>query len=53
VYLAYLESDWEEVNKVYAGFFEGGDPPARVAVGVSALPLGAIVEIDAVVAVPE
>jgi 2-iminobutanoate/2-iminopropanoate deaminase len=38
-----------EVNEVYAGFFES-DPPARVAVGVAALPKGAQVEIDAVVA---
>jgi 2-iminobutanoate/2-iminopropanoate deaminase len=39
-----------EVNEVYAGFFPA-DPPARVAVGVAALPRGAQVEIDAVVAV--
>jgi 2-iminobutanoate/2-iminopropanoate deaminase len=39
-----------EVNDVYAGFFAGGDPPARVAVGVAALPKGAQVEIDAIVA---
>ncbi len=38
------------VNEVYATFFEGIDPPARVAVGVAALPKGAQVEIDAVVA---
>ena len=37
------------VNEVYASFFEA-DPPARVAVGVSALQKGAQVEIDAVVA---
>jgi 2-iminobutanoate/2-iminopropanoate deaminase len=38
-----------EVNDVYAGFF-AGDPPARVTVGVSALPRGALVEVDAIVA---
>ena len=38
-----------DVNEVYAGFFEA-DPPARVAIGVAALPKGAQVEIDAVVA---
>ena len=38
-----------EVNEVYASFFEN-DPPARVAIGVAALPRGAQVEIDAVVA---
>lgn len=39
------------VNEVYATFFEA-DPPARVAIGVAALPKGAQVEIDAVVALP-
>jgi 2-iminobutanoate/2-iminopropanoate deaminase len=38
-----------EVNDVYSSFFESS-PPARVAIGVAALPLGAKVEIDAVVA---
>ena len=37
------------VNEVYASFFES-EPPARVAIGVSALPRGAQVEMDAVVA---
>ncbi|UGS35374.1 Rid family detoxifying hydrolase [Capillimicrobium parvum] len=41
-----------EVNEVYAGFFEG-DPPARVAIGVAALPKGAQVEVAAVVALPD
>jgi 2-iminobutanoate/2-iminopropanoate deaminase len=40
------------VNEVYASFFET-DPPARVAIGVAALPRGAQVEIDAVIAFPE
>ena len=39
-----------EVNEVYAGFF-GSEPPSRVTVGVAALPKGALVEIDAIVAV--
>ncbi|MHB8491697.1 MAG: Rid family detoxifying hydrolase [Solirubrobacteraceae bacterium] len=38
-----------EVNDVYSSFFMS-DPPARVTVGVAALPAGALVEIDAVVA---
>jgi 2-iminobutanoate/2-iminopropanoate deaminase len=38
-----------EVNEVYGSFFED-EPPARVTVGVAALPKGAQVEIDAVVA---
>ena len=41
-----------EVNDVYGLFFES-DPPARVAIGVAALPLGAKVEMDAVVALPD
>lgn len=40
-----------EVGEVYASFFTDS-PPARVAVGVAALPRGAQVEIDAVVAIP-
>jgi len=39
------------VNEAYAEFFTA-DPPARVAIGVSELPRGAQVEIDAVVALP-
>ena len=42
-------SAFAEVNEVYAEFF-AADPPARAAVGVSALPKGALVEIDAIVA---
>jgi 2-iminobutanoate/2-iminopropanoate deaminase len=38
-----------EINDAYAQFFPS-EPPARAAVGVAALPKGAIVEIDAVVA---
>jgi 2-iminobutanoate/2-iminopropanoate deaminase len=40
------------VNEVYGEFFEA-DPPARVAVGVAALPKGAQVEIDAIVALAD
>jgi 2-iminobutanoate/2-iminopropanoate deaminase len=42
---------FSEINEVYESFFES-DPPARVAIGVAALPRGAKVEIDAVVAIP-
>lgn len=38
-----------EVNEVYAEVL-GDDPPARVAIGVAALPRGAQVEMDAIVA---
>jgi 2-iminobutanoate/2-iminopropanoate deaminase len=45
-------SAFSAVNEVYASFFELS-PPARVAIGVAALPLGAKVEIDAVVALAD
>jgi 2-iminobutanoate/2-iminopropanoate deaminase len=48
VYLTDMSS-FAAVNEVYGSFFES-DPPARVAIGVAALPRGAQVEIDAVVA---
>jgi 2-iminobutanoate/2-iminopropanoate deaminase len=38
-----------EINEVYASFF-AAEPPARAAVGVAALPKGALVEIDAIIA---
>ena len=38
------------VNEVYAEFFPR-EPPARAVVGVGALPKGAQVEIDAIIAV--
>jgi 2-iminobutanoate/2-iminopropanoate deaminase len=43
-------SAFSAVNEVYASFFESS-PPARVAIGVSELPRGAQIEMDAVVAV--
>jgi 2-iminobutanoate/2-iminopropanoate deaminase len=49
VYLTDM-GDFARVNDVYASFFEGAEPPARVAIGVAALPKGADVEIDAIVA---
>ena len=51
VYLTDM-SAFAEVNEVYASCFPSG-PPARVAYGVVALPRGAQVEMDAVVALPD
>jgi 2-iminobutanoate/2-iminopropanoate deaminase len=48
VYMTDL-SAFAEVGEVYATFFPSS-PPARVTVGVAALPKGAQVEIDAIVA---
>jgi 2-iminobutanoate/2-iminopropanoate deaminase len=49
VYLTDINAS-AEVNEVYSSFFKH-DPPARVMLAVAALPKGAQVEIDAVVAV--
>jgi 2-iminobutanoate/2-iminopropanoate deaminase len=43
-------SQFAAVNEVYGSFFTAADPPARVTVEVAGLPKGALVEIDAVVA---
>mgnify|MGYP002336462595 CR=1 FL=1 len=45
--------DFVAVNEVYGEFFDAAEPPARVAIAVSALPKGAQVEIDAIVALPD
>jgi 2-iminobutanoate/2-iminopropanoate deaminase len=44
--------DFAAVNEVYGSFF-AQDPPARVTIGVAALPKGAQVEIDAIVALSD
>lgn len=49
VYTTQLDR-FAEINEAYGAFFRGV-PPARVTIGVAALPKGASVEIDAVVAV--
>lgn len=51
VYLTDMAT-FAEVNEVYARYF-GENPPARAAIGVAALPAGARVEVDAIVALPE
>jgi len=45
-------STFKDVNEAYGTYFQG-DPPARSTIGVAALPLGADVEIDAILAVPD
>lgn len=49
VYLTDM-GDFARVNDVYGSFFEDAEPPARVAIGVAALPKGADVEVDAIIA---
>ena len=41
-------NNFKSFNEVYAGYFKN-DPPARVTFQVAALPLDALVEIDAIV----
>lgn len=41
-------NNFAEMNKVYETFFEKGNYPARSAIEVAALPMGALVEIEAV-----
>jgi 2-iminobutanoate/2-iminopropanoate deaminase len=45
-------STFAEVNEAYGTYFQS-DPPARTTIGVAALPLGAEVEIDMVLAQPD
>src|SRR4051794_41674793 len=45
-------STFKEINEAYGTYFES-EPPARSTVGVATLPLGADVEIDAVIALPD
>ncbi|HKJ27623.1 MAG TPA: Rid family detoxifying hydrolase [Anaerolineales bacterium] len=44
--------DYAAINEIYATYFTS-DPPARSAVQVAALPIGALVEIEAVAVVKE
>jgi 2-iminobutanoate/2-iminopropanoate deaminase len=45
-------SVFADVNAAYEAYFES-DPPARTTIGVASLPLGAEVEIDAILALPD
>jgi 2-iminobutanoate/2-iminopropanoate deaminase len=45
-----VPQNFDEINEAYAAHFPA-DPPARAVVGASELPGGALVEIDAVVAI--
>jgi 2-iminobutanoate/2-iminopropanoate deaminase len=45
-------STFAEVNEAYGAYF-GSEPPARTTIGVAALPGGAEIEMDAIVALPD
>ena len=47
-FLTEFERDYAAFNRTYEAFFEAGRLPARTTVGVTALAVGALVEIDCV-----
>ncbi|WP_193338052.1 RidA family protein [Devosia beringensis] len=46
IYLTQFERDYAELNALWPSFFEPGKLPARTTIGVTALAVGALVEID-------
>ena len=48
VYLTHFERDYAAMNATYCNYFAEGKLPARTCIGVTALALGALVEIDLV-----
>ena len=52
-YLAEFERDYAAFNETYQGFFPPDRRPARTTIGVTALAVGALVEIDMLARRPE
>ncbi len=52
VYLTEFERDYAQMNETYRSYFEAGKLPGRTCIGVTALAVGALVEIDLVVRRP-
>lgn len=48
IYLTQFERDYAAFNAVWPDYFEAGKLPARTTVGVTALAVGALVEVDLV-----
>ena len=48
IYLTEFERDYAAMNETYQSYFEPGKLPARTCIGVTALAVGALVEIDLV-----
>lgn len=48
IYLTQFDRDYDALNALWPSFFEAGKLPARTTVGVTALAVGALVEIDLV-----
>lgn len=47
-YLTEFERDYAKMNETYTSYFAAGKLPARTCIGVTALAVGALVEIDVV-----
>jgi len=52
IYLTEFKRDYKAMNEVYVGYFTPGKLPARTTIGVTALAVDALVEIDLVVRRP-
>jgi len=52
-YLSRFERDYEAMNAVYRTYFAPNRLPARTCIGVTALAVGALVEIEAIAVAPE
>ena len=52
IYLTDFDRDYAALNAMWPGFFAAGKLPARTTIGVTALAVGALVEIDLVAARP-
>lgn len=48
IYLTQFERDYAALNTLWPSFFKPGELPARTTIGVTALAVGALVEIDVV-----
>ncbi len=48
IFLIDLEADWPTVNRIYQEYFPEDHKPARTTIGVTALALGGLIEIDVV-----
>jgi len=48
IYLTRFERDYEALNALWPGFFAPGALPARTTIGVTALAVGSLIEIDLV-----
>jgi 2-iminobutanoate/2-iminopropanoate deaminase len=48
IYLTAFERDYDALNALWPSFFESGKLPARTTIGVTALAVGSLIEIDLV-----